>query len=77
MSKTCSGYEIVCPDGHVRRPPYHNHGDAACDARSISRRGCNKPNRSSVGSNLPPCPGGEHTVVLALLVHQETIRGQA
>lgn len=30
------GYEVVCPDGRVRRYPYHNEGDATCDAEVMS-----------------------------------------
>jgi len=62
-----SGYEIVCPDGHVRRYPYTNDATAVSDARHVTENGCwrmgstfAEPNE--IETRLPSCPGGEHTV---------------
>jgi hypothetical protein len=33
----CLGFEIVCPDGLSRHYPYHNEGDARCDATGASK----------------------------------------
>lgn len=61
------GYEIVCPDGRVRRYPYHNQGDALSDAKHVTHRGCLRmggvfETPSELETSLPDCPGGEHTV---------------
>lgn len=44
-------WEIVCSDGKVRHPPYHNESDADFDAifLTANRRRCD-------------CRGGKHTV---------------
>lgn len=34
--KACVGFEIVCPDGHVRFYPFHHFDDAECEARHAS-----------------------------------------
>ena len=56
------GYEVVCPDGRIRHMPYHNEGDARCDASVNTERG----HRYSPGNPPewydPPCPGGKHVV---------------
>lgn len=74
MTNTCAGWEIVCPDGRVRHYPFHNHGDAACDAESYSDEGC------GVGYPLSPleraqpsCPGGNHDVRAIVLSHQAKV----
>lgn len=69
MEKTgeCVGYEIVCPDGRVRRYPYHNQGDAESDARRMNQKGCwrlggafKRP--SPLELTAPKCRGGTHRV---------------
>jgi hypothetical protein len=65
--KLHDGFEVVCPDGHVRHYPYHNEGDAKCDAEVFSERGCSWPSarsgsRGSIHGQKPACPGGTHTV---------------
>lgn len=58
-----AGWQIVCPDGHVRHFPYHNRGDAECDASLVENRGCEDAvSGYRQGEPLPPCPGGRHTV---------------
>lgn len=53
------GYEVVCPDGRIRHMPYHNEGDARCDAGVNTERG----HRYSPGNPPewydPPCPRRE------------------
>lgn len=56
--KTLS-WEVVCPDGIVRKHGYRNHGDAECDARVFTRRGCAL---HAGPEELPGCPGGTHRV---------------
>ena len=64
------GSEVVCPDGKVRHFPYHNQGDALCDARTYSRKGCRAwgGEPSPLEEQLPPCPEGGHTVRLVAFV---------
>lgn len=57
------GWEVVCPDERVRHLPYHNRGDAKCDA-DVYSEACP---RHSTGYDplepvLPPCPQGVHRV---------------
>lgn len=55
------GYEVVCPDGCVRRYPYHNKGDAACDAEVMSGKlECSPSERWTTAYGK--CPQGSHTV---------------
>ncbi len=75
--RLCSGYEIVCPDGRVRHYPYHNEGDADCDARVHSERVCRTFHDDPPEWNDPPCPQGNHTVRAILLVHGDDTRGVA
>jgi len=63
FAKRHAGHEIVCPDGLVRLYPYHNEGDAKCDAEILTQRGCAK---DPIGQQ-PPCPGGLHTVRAATM----------
>lgn len=58
MTALHQGYELVCPDGKVRVHPYHNEGDAECDAQTLSERGCVP---DPIG-HYPLCPGGHHRV---------------
>jgi len=65
--KSSLGFQIVCPDGRVRRYPYHSHGDAKSDAEHVTQRGCLRmggvfETPSELEASQPPCPGGEHTV---------------
>lgn len=60
-------FEIVCPDGLVRRYPYHNRDDAHSDARRVNSIGCwrlggayQTPNK--LEQRLPRCAGEPHTV---------------
>jgi len=82
MSVLCHGYEIACPDGHVRRYPYHNKGDADSDARRVNAKGCLRlggafKKSSPLEEALPPCPGGEHVVRPIAFTHpQHNERGQ-
>ena len=64
----CSGYEIVCPDGQTRHYPYHNLGDAECDAGSYTARGCARW-KKGVRSLIAECPQGEHTVRPIMFQH--------
>ena len=71
----CHGFEILCSDGKVRCFPYHNEGDAACDAHVFSTRGGCDP---WMEIEMEPCPGGEHTVRSVAFVHREhDERGQS
>lgn len=78
--KHCIGYEIVCPDGRVRHFPYHNEGDATCDAECYTeRRNCGEfagPGCPPEWSD-PPCPQGEHTARPVPFTHGESERGSA
>lgn len=56
--KLHEGFEVVCPDGRVRLYPYHNEGDAKCDAEAVTERGC----VSDPIGKQPSCPGGLHVV---------------
>jgi hypothetical protein len=58
------GWEVVCPDGHVRNFPYSNEGDAQCDAEGYSEDGCqgHASGQSPLERGLPPCPEGAHRV---------------
>jgi hypothetical protein len=82
MTECCHGYEIVYPDGRVRRYPYHNEGDAASDARRVTKRGCLRlggafKTSSDLEASQPPCPDGEHTVRPIMVVHRShSERGQ-
>ena len=71
MRASCAGWEVVCPDGRVRHPPYHNHGDAEADAAIYTRVGCigrsKRPSR--LAARQPPCPEGAHTVEAAAFTH--------
>jgi hypothetical protein len=67
--KLHGGWEIVCPDGHVRLYPYHNEHDAICDAAVLTAAAEVARDRGLIGQRLcvpdpvgdhPPCPGGEH-----------------
>ncbi len=76
MTALCHGYEIVCPDGNVRRYPYHNQGDAESDARYVTRKGCARmggvfKKASPLEEALPPCTGGEHVVRPIAFTHPE------
>lgn len=51
MSKLAQGWEIVCPDGKRRWLPYRNLGDAECDARVVSERGCCIPWKFQPGAS--------------------------
>ena len=63
------GWEVVCPDGVVRHYPYHNEGDARCDAEVLTRRGCSPdPLPGPGGIPHPPCSGGAHTYRLVAFV---------
>jgi len=68
------GYEVVCPDGKVRVHPYHNEGDAECDAEVYEERGCV---RDPIGEH-PLCPGGRHRVRPILMACPEHVaKGEA
>lgn len=75
--RLCVGYEFVCPDGAVRCFPYHNEGDAACDARVREVRGCRVEQNDPPSWGDPPCPGGRHRVRAVTLAHAERARGVA
>lgn len=64
MARLVRGWEIVCPDGRVRRLPYHNEGDASCDAATLGERGCGRPREKEtwIDAHQPRCPEGEHTI---------------
>lgn len=55
-------WEVVCPDGVVRKHGYRNEGDACCDADAFTRRGCAL---HAGPEELRGCPGGPHVVRLA------------
>lgn len=61
--KLHEGFEVVCPDGRVRHYPYHNEGDAQCDAEVFTERKCQLyPEPSPLELEQTPCPEGVHTV---------------
>lgn len=69
---SCDGFEVVCPDGHVRHYPFHNEGDAASAANRATTKKCRPaPNPSPIELLHPPCLGGEHTVRAIDLSHLE------
>lgn len=50
-------WEVSCPDFVVRKHGYRNRGDADCDAREFTKRGC----ALFAGPEEPKgCPGGLH-----------------
>lgn len=57
-----AGWEIVCPDGRVRYPPYHNEGDARCDAAECTEGGCRRAVLGRLARAQSPCPEGQHDV---------------
>ena len=60
MSSECLGWTIKCPDGKLRHPPFHNEGDADCDAGVHTDRNVPCPDPATA---LPSdCPAGKHTV---------------
>lgn len=59
VPELCHGWEIVCPDGKVRHYPYHNEGDAECDAAVFTESVCD--DLDAVFAALGPCPNGTHT----------------
>lgn len=61
MSNLIQGFEVVCPDGHVRHFPYTNKGDALCDAVHYTERGCAHW-KKGVRALDPSCPQGVHTI---------------
>lgn len=71
-SEMCAGWEVVCPDGKVRHFPYHNYGDATCDAEVYSSKGCrgNSLRPSVLQRREGPCPEGIHTVRPNSFVHK-------
>lgn len=82
MSALCHGYEIVCPDGVVRHYPYHNKGDADCDAGlySPARHGCGLRKYDALKPDDPRglCPQGDHAVRPVAFAHPEhSERGSA
>ncbi len=50
---------VVCPDGIIRKHRYRNQGDAECDARVFTRRGCAL---HAGPKELGGCPRGTHVV---------------
>jgi len=58
----CLGWRIVCPDGRVRHAPYHNEGDARCDARHDTKHGHKFYEDNPPEWYDPSCSGGAHTV---------------
>lgn len=78
-SELCTGWEVVCPDGKVRHFPYHNQGDAACDADVYSSRGCRgnfrRPN--VLQRRQEPCPEGRHRVRPISFLHGATRSAEA
>ena len=56
--KLCAGYEIVCPDGRVRHYPYHNEGDAKCDAGVCDERGCSPYSDDPLSGGHRPARAG-------------------
>lgn len=73
MTALCHGYEIVCPDDVVRHHPYHNKGDADCDAGVYTKRGCGVRGYDRLRPEDPrgACPQGGHTVRPIAFTHPE------
>ena len=71
--RRCQGWEVVCPDGHVRHFPYHNHGDARCDAEVYSERHdvCRDAFILDRPTPLQRCRGGRHVVRELVFRHAE------
>ncbi len=73
VDEECEGSEIVCPDGHVRNYPYHDHDDAVCDAELLTA-GAIACNSRLVGLGrraLPPCRGGQHSLRSVKFSHRD------
>ena len=68
------GWEIACPDGRIRHFPYHNEGDALCDAEVYSERGCRAGGGAptALEQRYPACPEGEHVVRPAAFLEPST-----
>ena len=74
-----NGWIVACPDGKHRCPPYINHGDAACDAKTVQNRGrCFDDDVEPPWHPHGPCPDpkGEHTVE-PIVYQMPAPRGQA
>lgn len=70
MGHICAGWEVVCPDGCVRHFPYHNLGDAECDAEVFAEGRCELGLESrSSEANRSACPQGRHAVRSVMLAH--------
>jgi hypothetical protein len=74
---TCSGWEVVCPDGRVRHYPFHNEDDAQAAADRAALRGCRpSPDPSDLVTSQPPCPNGSHEVRCLAAMHGH-VRGRS
>lgn len=69
MTALCAGWKVVCPDGSERHFPYHNHGDALCDASVFDKspEHCTRYLEPPVSA----CPGGAHAVEPIAFMHGE------
>lgn len=85
---TCSGFEIVCPDGNVRHYPFHHEDDAKAMANAATRNkkaqdhdkrpGCSPWSEpSDLELRHPPCAGGHHTVRPTGFIHSNKEKGKA
>lgn len=73
------GYEVVCPDGKVRHFPYHNEGDAMCDAEVFDHAGrcafeVDTPDHFRVHG---PCSSGPTHRVQPIVFQHPPQRGEA
>jgi len=73
----CAGWEIVCPDGRVRRYPFHNLDDAEDAAEHCAERCDPFKVPSELMTSQPPCPHGTHTVRPIVMQDRTSARGQA
>lgn len=77
MKPVIVGYEVVCPDGHVRHYPYTNEGDADCDAEIFSKKCQSYEEKNDLEKKFPPCQGGEHVVKIKAFIPPRSKIGEA
>ncbi len=78
MSLLASGWEVICPDGHVRHWPYVSRADAEADGRIFAAGACRSHRKApALEGGRPPCPGGAHTVRPTALLARAAAKGAA
>jgi hypothetical protein len=66
------GYEIVCPDGHVRHYPYHNEDDALFDAKL-----CDETCKNAFGKTASAQAASNHARPVAFVHREHDRKGEA